>query len=228
MKVSGYFIAGTDTGVGKTAVSVALIHKLVEGGGKVAGMKPVASGCRNTALGLRNEDAEAMMSVASVPLDYELVNPYAFEPAIAPHLAAYESGQKIELEHIRDCFETIMAAADCVVVEGVGGWRVPLGRVITTEHMAKTLDLPVILVVGMRLGCLNHALLTVDAIARAGMELAGWVANQVDAGMARLEENIDTLCQRIEAPLLGHIPCVKKPEPALIASHLDTVQVENH
>jgi len=228
MKVSGYFIAGTDTGVGKTAVSVALIHKLVEGGGKVAGMKPVASGCRNTALGLRNEDAEAMMSVASVPLDYELVNPYAFEPAIAPHLAAYESGQKIELEHIRDCFETIMAAADCVVVEGVGGWRVPLGRVITTEHMAKTLDLPVILVVGMRLGCLNHALLTVDAIARAGMELAGWVANQVDAGMARLEENIDTLCQRIDAPLLGHIPCVKKPEPALIASHLDTVQVDNH
>jgi len=228
MKVSGYFIAGTDTGIGKTAVSVALIHKLVEGGGKVAGMKPVASGCRNTALGLRNEDAEAMMSVASVPLDYELVNPYAFEPAIAPHLAAYESGQKIELEHIRDCFETIMAAADCVVVEGVGGWRVPLGRVITTEHMAKTLDLPVILVVGMRLGCLNHALLTVDAIARAGMELAGWVANQVDAGMARLEENIDTLCQRIDAPLLGHIPCVKKPEPALIASHLDTVQVDNH
>lgn len=220
MKVSGYFVAGTDTGVGKTAISAAFIYKFAQGGQKVAGMKPVASGCRNTALGLRNEDAEILMSGASVQLEYDLVNPYAFAPAIAPHLAANEAGQKIELERIRDCFETIAQAVDFVVVEGVGGWRVPLGRVITTEHMAKALDLPVILVVGMRLGCLNHALLTVDAINQSGMRLAGWVANQVDPGMERVDENIETLCQRIDAPLLGRIPCSEKIDPASIAANL--------
>ena len=220
MKVSGYFITGTDTGVGKTAIAVALVHKLAEAGHRVAGMKPVASGCRSTALGLRNEDAEAIMSAASVPLEYDLVNPYAFAPAIAPHLAASDAGQKIELERIRDCFETIIEASDYVIVEGVGGWRVPLGRVITTEHMAKALDLPVILVVGIRLGCLNHALLTVDAIGQAGMVLAGWIANQVDPGMERVEENIDTLRQRIDAPLLGKISYTENLDPASIAAKL--------
>lgn len=220
MKVSGYFIAGTDTSVGKTAIAAALIQKLAGDGSRVAGMKPVASGCRNTALGLRNEDAEILMAVSSVSLDYELVNPYAFAPAIAPHLAAYEAGQKIELEHVLDCFERIAGSSDLVVVEGVGGWRVPLGRVITTEHMAKALNLPVILVVGMRLGCLNHALLTVDAIANAGMVLAGWVANRVDLHMERVDENIETLRQRIDAPLLGRIPYVQNFEPATIAQHL--------
>ena len=160
------------------------------------------------------------MSAASVPLEYDPVNPYAFAPAIAPHLAASEAGQKIELERIRDCFEIIAKAADLVIVEGVGGWRVPLGRVITTEHMAKALDLPVILVVGMRLGCLSHALLTADAIGRAGLELAGWVANQVDSGMERVDENIDSLRQRIDAPLLGKIPYVENLDPASITAKL--------
>jgi len=227
MKVSGYFVTGTDTGVGKTEVASAFIHKLAEGGHKVAGMKPVASGCRNTALGLRNEDAEKLMAVSSVSLDYELVNPYAFAPAIAPHLAAQDAGQKIELERIRDCFDTIAKGCELIVVEGVGGWRVPLGRVITTEHMAKALDLPVILVVGMRLGCLNHALLTVDAIGQAGITLAGWVANQVDPGMERVNENIETLRQRIDAPLLGRIPFSGKTDAATIAAHLQSPSTEN-
>ena len=221
MKVSGYFVTGTDTGVGKTAITVALIHKLAEAGYRVAGMKPVASGCRHTALGLRNEDAEAIMEASSSPPAYELVNPYAFAPAIAPHLAAIEAGQNIELEKIRNAFESIAKSADRVVVEGVGGWRVPLGRVITTEHMAKALDLPVILVVGLRLGCLNHALLTAGAILDAGMTLAGWVANQLDPEMARMSENIVSLQQRINAPMLGHIPCDYKLQPDDIAARLN-------
>jgi len=221
MKVSGYFVTGTDTGVGKTAITVALINKLLEAGYRVAGMKPVASGCRNTALGLRNEDAEAIMAASSVSQEYELVNPYAFAPAIAPHLAAMEAGQKIELEKIRNAFESIATGADRVVVEGVGGWRVPLGRVITTEHMAKALDLPVVLVVGLRLGCLNHALLTADAIQYAGMTLAGWVANQLDPAMARVSENISSLQQRINAPMLGHIPYDDSLQPGSVAARLN-------
>ena len=220
MEVSGYFVTGTDTGVGKTLVAAALIHALKKEGWRVAGMKPVASGCRNTALGLRNEDAEILMAASAELQDYALVNPYAFAPAIAPHLAANEAGQKIELERILDSFEAISGSSDLVVVEGVGGWRVPLGRVITTEHMAKAFDLPVILVVGIRLGCLNHALLTVDAIERAGLRLAGWVANQVTQDMERTAENIETLQQRIEAPRLGKIPFTESPDPASAATLL--------
>jgi len=221
MKVSGYFITGTDTGVGKTTITVALIHKLARAGYRVAGMKPVSSGCRNTALGLRNADAEAIMEAATVSSEYELVNPYAFAPAIAPHIAAMEAGRKIELEKIRNAFESIASHADRVVVEGVGGWRVPLGRVITTEHMAKTLDLPVILVVGFRLGCLNHALLTADAVQEAGMTLAGWVVNELDPAMTRKSENIASLRQRINAPMLGHILHDDKHQPNDIAVQLN-------
>jgi dethiobiotin synthetase len=227
MKVSGYFITGTDTGVGKTAISAALITRLAEDGHKVAGMKPVASGCRDTAQGLRNDDAEALLAASSVSLEYGLVNPYAFAPAIAPHLAARDVGQRIELERILDCFEAVAKASELVVVEGVGGWRVPLGHVITTEHMAKAIGLPVILVVGMRLGCLSHALLTVDAIGNAGMKLAGWVANQLEPDMARVEDNIATLAGRIDAPLLGKIPRLDDAQPTLVATHLHLSEVKN-
>jgi len=161
-----------------------------------------------------------LMAAATELQDYPLVNPYAFAPAIAPHLAANEAGQKIELERILDSFEAISGTSDLVVVEGVGGWRVPLGRVITTEHMAKALDLPVVLVVGIRIGCINHALLTVDAIDRAGLRLAGWIANQVSQDMERTEENIETLQQRIEAPKLGQIPFTESPDPVSMAALL--------
>lgn len=215
--MSGYFITGTDTGVGKTTISVALVRKLAQDGQRVVGMKPVASGCAITTQGLRNEDAERLIAASSVNAEYSTVNPYAFEPAIAPHLAARDAGVRIELERIIDCYETLATTSDWVVVEGVGGWRVPLGRVITTEHMAKALNLPIILVVGLRLGCLNHALLTADAIQDSGLPLAGWIANNIDPEMARVQDNIEFLVGRISAPLLGSVP---------FAASDDSVQVE--
>ncbi len=218
--MSGYFITGTDTGVGKTLVTAAIIQSLSHAGIKVVGMKPVASGCRVTDSGLRNKDAERLIAQSSISAPYEMVNPYAFEPAIAPHLAAREANIRIKLETILDCFESLAALADTVVVEGVGGWRVPLGRAITTEHMAKALNLPVILVVGMRLGCINHALLTVQAIESAGLKLSGWVANRLDVDMVKPEASISTLESYITAPLIGQIPFMEQPEPELIESHL--------
>lgn len=219
--MSGYFVTGTDTGVGKTSISVALIRKLIQAGYKVAAMKPVASGCRQSEHGLRNEDAELLISEASIVAPYEIVNPYAFEPKIAPHLAARDVGIKIELETIRDKYEVLAGLADLVVVEGVGGWRVPLGKVINTEHMAKAINLPIILVVGMRLGCLNHALLTVQAIESSAMVLAGWVANLLDPEMDQVEANIDTLRNHIAAPLLGQIPFLGNIQAGQFESYLD-------
>lgn len=218
--MSGYFITGTDTGVGKTEITAALVRKLAGDGKQVIGMKPVASGCRLTPGGLRNEDAEQLLAASSVQADYELVNPYAFEPPIAPHLAARDAGTRIELERILDCYERLSDLADSVIVEGVGGWHVPLGRVITTEHLAKALNLPVILVVGMRLGCINHALLTADAVTAAGLSLVGWVANQVDPEMDRLSDNIESLRERIAAPMLGQVPFFPQCQPGQVESCL--------
>ena len=201
--MAGYFITGTDTGVGKTRVATALVHALKAGGRTAAGMKPVASGCRRTAEGLRNEDAEQLIAASSIKLAYEEVNPYAYAPAISPHLAAAEANEQIELEKIHVLYRSLAARVDTVVVEGVGGWRVPLGRVITTEHLARSLDLPVVLVVGLRLGCINHALLTAQAIEAAGLKCSGWVANQIEPGMERLDEVVATLVQRLPAPMLG-------------------------
>jgi dethiobiotin synthetase len=217
---AGYFVAGTDTGVGKTRVAAALISLLEQRFSTVVGMKPVASGCTNTPDGLRNDDAELLISAGNVAADYSDVNPYAFEPAIAPHIAASEAGVKIELATVLDHFERLQDQADCVVVEGVGGWQVPLGHVITTEHLAKALDLPVILVVGVRLGCLNHALLTARAIDSAGMRLAGWVANIIDPEMERVNENLRTLEKRINAPHLGTIPWLNDPSPIGMMQYL--------
>lgn len=202
----GWFVTGTDTGVGKTLVSAALLNRLAKDGEQVVGMKPVASGCHNTGSGLRSDDAEMLIAAANVDVDYGDVNPYAFEPAISPHLAAQEAGIKIELENVFKHFELLKQQSESIVVEGVGGWMAPLGHVITNEHLAKTLDLPVILVVGLRLGCINHTLLTARAIEAAGMVLRGWVANTIDPDMERIEENVATLSQRLTAPLLGRIP----------------------
>ncbi|MFV1997161.1 MAG: dethiobiotin synthase [Acidiferrobacterales bacterium] len=202
----GWFVTGTDTGVGKTLVAAALINKLANKGEQVVGMKPVASGCHNTGVGLRNPDAEILVAAANVKADYRDVNPYAFEPAVSPHLAAHEAGIKIELENVFKHFELLKQQSEIVVVEGVGGWMAPLGHVITNEHLAKSLGLPVILVVGLRLGCINHALLTAQAIEAAGLKLGGWVANTIDPDMERPTENVTTLRQRIPAPMLGQVP----------------------
>jgi len=183
-------------------------------------MKPVASGCQSTEHGLRNNDAKILIAAANVDADYVDINPYAFEPAISPHLAAQEVGTKIELENVFNHFEILKQQSDAIVVEGVAGWMAPLGHVITNEHLAKTLGLPVIMVVGLRLGCLSHALLTARAIEAAGMQLSGWVANTLDPTMERIEENVATLNSRLPAPLLGHIPYLQRVDFTAISAHI--------
>jgi dethiobiotin synthetase len=206
MKQRGWFITGTDTEVGKTVVSVALMRALIEKGFRVAGMKPVASGCRHMEDGLRNDDALSLQMAANVSIPYEEVNPYHFESAVAPHLAATQSGSVILLDQIKAKFLDVLGRSDFVVVEGVGGWEVPLNDQNNVSDLAEQLRLPVVLVVGMRLGCINHALLTANAIQARGLPLAGWVANILDPEMPMLEENIQAIRSRVEAPFLGKMP----------------------
>ena len=199
----GYFVTGTDTGIGKTRVSAGLLQALAQAGVKSVGMKPVASGAEMTPEGLRNEDALALQRAAALPRDYALVNPYCFAPPVAPHLAAREAGVEIDLEVIRVADAGLSRGAEMVVVEGVGGWQVPLGPGLELPDLAQELELPVLLVVGMRLGCLNHALLTARAIRADGLTLAGWVANAIDSHFERPEANLATLEAELGAPLLG-------------------------
>jgi dethiobiotin synthetase len=199
------FVTGTDTEVGKTRVSVGIIHKLVAQGYKVAAMKPIASGCEVTADGLRNEDALALMAASNVDLPYELVNPYAFKPAIAPHIAAQQVGVDIDFEIIQKNYDLIQQQADLVVVEGAGGWLVPLNNTTTMADLAKQLKLDVVLVVGIRLGCINHALLTATAIQQSGLEFKGWVANDLESSL-QLNEMLATLKQHIQEPNMGMVP----------------------
>jgi dethiobiotin synthetase len=202
----GLFVTGTDTGVGKTLVAAALLHGLVRGGVRAAGMKPVASGCRRTADGLRSDDALLLARHANVRASYDESNPYAFEPAIAPHLAAAEAGVRIGLPHIAQTLGALAARADRVVVEGVGGWRVPLNEREDVGDLARLIGLPVLLVVGLRLGCLNHARLTADALVAARVPWAGWVASSVDAQFSHARENLAELVRLLPAPLLGVVP----------------------
>jgi dethiobiotin synthetase len=203
---NGIFITGTDTGVGKTVVATALGRALVAQGKRVAVMKPVASGSHRTPQGLRNEDALALMAASNVAAPYDQVNPYCFEPAISPHIAAEEACIAVDTVHIRRNFDTLTAAADVIVVEGAGGWLAPLGPHISIKDLATTLDLPVVLVVGVRLGCINHALLTKLAIESQGAQFAGWIANTIDPGMARQKENLETLAQQLGTAPLAVVP----------------------
>ncbi len=199
----GVFVTGTDTGIGKTYAAVALLASLRARGLRAAGMKPVASGCRVTPHGLRNEDAEALIAASDPAPAYAHCNPYAFEPAIAPHVAAREAGEEVRFDPIRAAHARVARGADRVVVEGVGGWLAPLSDSLMQADLARGLELPVILVVGLRLGCLNHALLSARAIRADGCTLAGWIANRIDPAMQRCEENLATLRARLDAPLLG-------------------------
>lgn len=203
---TGLFVTGTDTGVGKTRVAAGLIAALRGQGLRVAGMKPVASGCTVTPAGLRNADALDLLAASGLDLPYEWVNPYAFAPAIAPHLAAAEAAVTIRFAAIARALCSLDAQADCTVVEGVGGWRVPLGPDGEVADLALHLNLPVVLVVGLRLGCLNHAALTTADIRRCGVPFAGWVGSVVDAGFERLDENLQTLCHILPEPCLGVLP----------------------
>lgn len=199
----GLFVTGTDTGVGKTRIACALLRAYAASGRRALGMKPVAAGAQRGATGLSNEDAERLRTASNVDAPHELINPYCFEPAIAPHLAAAEAGVAVELPRIVNAYANLRSRADWIVVEGAGGFLVPIGSGLTMADVARALDLPVLLVVGIRLGCLNHALLTCDSIDRCGLALAGWVANCIDPGMPRLEQNVTALRERIAAPLLG-------------------------
>jgi dethiobiotin synthetase len=218
---AGYFVTGTDTGVGKTVVTLGLMRRLQDRGRRVVAMKPVASGCRRTAQGLRHADALLLQRQSSLPLEYHEVNPYAFKPAIAPHLAAAEAGERIRLAAIKTGFDRLAGRADQVCVEGIGGWLVPLNDSQTVADLAAALGLGIILVVGIRLGCLNHALLTQAAIQGAGLDFAGWVANHPAPGGERGCENIAALRSRLAAPLLGTVPFLPGCSAAAVAACLD-------
>jgi len=203
-----YFVVGTDTNVGKTYIASALLRYFAVKGKKAVGMKPVASGCELSEHGiwqgqLVNDDVVALYEAGNVAAALELINPYHFEPAIAPHIAAEKDGVHIDLDLIVRSYHTLAEMADVVVVEGAGGFFVPLNDSQTLADLAVKLNLPIILVVGMRLGCINHALLTVEAIKARGLKLAGWVANEIDPDMSMFEENLASLQQRIEAPCLN-------------------------
>jgi dethiobiotin synthetase len=217
-----YFVTGTDTEIGKTTIAAGLLHAARLRGLSSAAAKPVASGCVMTADGLRNDDALALLGECSLALRYEEVNPLAFAPAIAPHLAAREAGVQLDVASLLGPVRAILAkGADFSLVEGAGGWRVPLTGGENLSDLAVALGLPVILVVGVRLGCINHAVLSMEAIERDGLRLAGWVANVVDPHTSRLEENLATLTERLAAPCLGRVPRLAQATPAAVAAHLD-------
>ncbi|MGF6517113.1 dethiobiotin synthetase [Pseudomonas sp. BT76 TE3572] len=218
---AAYFITGTDTDVGKTTIAAGLLHAARSAGLSTAAGKPVASGCDVTPKGLRNADALALLAQCSLPLTYAQVNPVAFELPIAPHLAAREAGVALTVQSLLTPMQDILdMQADFTLIEGAGGWRVPLADQDNLSDLAMALDLPVILVVGVRLGCINHALLTAEAIAQDGLQLAGWVANIIDPKTARLEENLATLAERIPAPCLGRVPKLKVVTAEAVAEHL--------
>jgi dethiobiotin synthetase len=197
------FVTGTDTGVGKTRVAAALCRALAARGVRVAAMKPVAAGCVRTPEGLRNEDAVALRAAMTVRARYADVNPYAFEPAIAPHIAAAEAGARIDFGVLDRAYERLRMQSDVLIVEGAGGWLAPLDAARGFADLAAHWQTEVILVVGLRLGCLNHALLTAESVERRGLTLRGWVANSIDPGFLRLMENVASLENRLPTPCLG-------------------------
>ncbi|MTI63222.1 dethiobiotin synthase [Methylophaga sp.] len=207
------FVTGTDTEVGKTRISTGLMGLLRHQGVSVAGMKPVASGCHWIEGQWQNEDALAMIAQSNVSLPYSLINPYAFEPAIAPHIAAGRVNTEVSISDIKQQFERIKAVSDAVVVEGAGGWLVPLNQTETMADLAVALDLPVVLVVAIKLGCINHALLSVESIQQRGLKIAGWVANHLDE-QGESAEIIETLKQHIAAPCLGVVPRLAEGQSA--------------
>jgi dethiobiotin synthetase len=214
------FVTGTDTGVGKTRVAAALCRALAARGNRVAAMKPVASGCEITPEGLRNEDALTLLAAMNVRARYSDVNPYAFAPPIAPHIAAQEAGVDIDFDVLDRAFERLKMQSQALIVEGAGGWLAPLDATRGFADLAAHWQMDVVLVVGMRLGCLNHALLTAESIERRGLRLRGWVANSIDPGFERLAENISSLQRRISAPCVGFFSFEPRAEPEALARDL--------
>ncbi len=220
-----YFVTGTDTGVGKTMVSAAILEAAKAQGLRTIGMKPIASGCDETPDGLRNEDALALQKAMTETLAYDVINPIALKPAIAPHVAAAQAGKTVTAQRLVGfCRGLQMKPADLMLVEGAGGWRVPLNERETYAALPRELDMPVILVVSLKLGCINHAMLTAEAIRADGLVVAGWVANRAESEtMSCEQETLDYLISHLAAPCLGVLPRLSgpEPEPAELAAHLD-------
>lgn len=215
-----YFITGTDTEIGKTLAACALIHALIKQGKRVIGMKPVAAGRGRNG---QNDDVRQLQAAANVSATEPLVCPYLFDQPVAPHLAAQRQGVSIDSSIILSAYQRLAKLSDCVVIEGAGGLLVPLGNTgkgpWDTAELIQLLDCPVVLVVGLKLGCINHALLTQEALQNRKIPVAGWIANQIDSTMALPKENLHTLIESMNAPLLGKIPFLANGEDALSASH---------
>lgn len=220
MTLSGFYVTGTDTGAGKSLATASLLHALRARGRRAVGMKPVASGCEATPAGLRNEDALLLQAASDPAPAYADVNPYALPNPLAPELAAADAGVELALAPILAAHARLAAQADCVVVEGVGGWAAPLTATLDQVDLVRALDLPVVLVVGLRLGCINHARLTARAIEADGVRLAGWIASDVDPAMARADDNFRLLHARLPAPCWGRLPHRERPDPAQLAAAL--------
>lgn len=221
----GCFVTGTDTGVGKTLVSCALLHVLRRQYAAVVGMKPVAAGVAEAAGVWSNDDVVALRAASSLAVAPELDNPYLLRDPLSPHLAAQRMGVAIDIALIVERYQRLAALADAVVVEGAGGFCVPLNEAQTGADLARALALPVILVVGLRLGCLNHALLSAQAIRAQGLHLAGWVVSRIDPAMLAADDNVATLMQRLDAPLLADVPHLTAPDAARIRFDLDAAQL---
>lgn len=224
----GWFVAGTDTGVGKSMVAAALMLLHRQEGTLIAGMKPVASGSHRTPQGLRNQDALLLASCATVDVPYEVINPYAFEPPIAPHIAADDAHVTVQIGSLVEAYRRLSVLADIVVVEGAGGWRAPLGPGIYMSDVARAIGLPVILVVGLKLGCLNHALLTAEAIARDDLQLCGWIGTGIDPAYERSGDNVATLNRILPAECLGVVPPLPSVQPNSIVPYLRKPPTQAH
>jgi dethiobiotin synthetase len=220
MSMNSYYITGTDTGIGKSVASAALLHALRGRGLRAVGMKPVASGCEMTADGWRNEDALALQHASDPMPSYSDVNPYALPNPLAPELAASDAGVSIQLQSIGEAYARLAAVADAVVVEGVGGWAAPLTASLDQLDVVRALGLPVMMVVGLRLGCINHARLTARAIIEDGAHLAGWIANDIDPAMARSDDNFAILQRVLPVPCWGRLPHAISPDPRAFSRNL--------
>ena len=214
------YVTGTDTGIGKTLASCALLHALRGHGLRAVGMKPVASGCERVDGEWKNADALALQAAGGAGIAYADINPFALEHPLAPELAAREAGVEVALEPILAAHARLAQQADALIVEGVGGWAAPLSATLMQADLVRALQLPVLLVVGLRLGCLNHALLSARAIAADGLHLAGWIASHVDPAMERVEDNLAMLRARMPATCWGVLPHAANPDPAQLALRL--------
>ena len=217
-----FFITGTDTNSGKTVIAAAMLHKAQQSGFKTIGIKPIASGSNSTEAGLRNSDALILQKQTSVKLSYNQINPICFSEPVAPHIAAQNNGKKISSIDIENHCRSIMESFDAfTVIEGAGGWRLPLNHGHFLSDVVVRLSIPVILVVGIRLGCINHSILTAEAILNDKLYLAGWVANRIQINTLSSNEIIETIKENLDAPFLGEVPYYKNPEANIIAKHIE-------